>query len=275
VKTGCYTFFAPQSSADPVWFNSAAANYDALTVTIRRAYQNGLSFDLNYAWSHSIDNASAAASGVGFNGASFQNSFVPSLSRASSEFDLRHQINANILYALPFGKGKMLLNSAPTWLNEIVGGWQVSSLIHIQSGLPSAIVGDGVYNSNYYAQSLAIPVSGAAPQGGSAVFDQNGNPGIFRNTGATASYVDAPMGNPGMRDIVRMPWQRNVDLAATKDFQLPWEGHSLQLRAEAFNAFNFVNYTNVSLALSNPSTFGDFTAAADARVLQLALRYTF
>jgi hypothetical protein len=72
-----------------------------------------------------------------------------------------------------------------------------------------------------------------------------------------------------------MPWQKNVDLAATKNFPLPWEHHFLQLRAEAFNAFNFVNFTNISLALSSPSTFGNFTAAADARVLQLALRYTF
>ncbi len=83
------------------------------------------------------------------------------------------------------------------------------------------------------------------------------------------------MGNPGLRALVRMPWQRNVDMAANKIFPLPWEGHALQFRAGAFNAFNFVNFTNVSLTLSSPSTFGNFTAAADARVLQLALRYSF
>jgi hypothetical protein len=61
----------------------------------------------------------------------------------------------------------------------------------------------------------------------------------------------------------------------TKNFPLPFEQSFLQLRAEAFNAFNFVNFTNVSLALTSPSTFGNFTAAADARVLQMALRFTF
>jgi hypothetical protein len=274
-KTGCYTFFAPQASGDPVWTNSASANYDALTVTIRRSLQNGLSFDLNYAWSHSIDNASIAASGVTGNGAAFQDAYEPSLSRASSDFDLRHQINANILYELPFGKGKLLLNSAPTWLNEIVGGWQISSLIHIESGLPSTITGDGAYNSNYDAQTLAVAVGPGAPTGGSVVFDQNGNPSIFSSTKVTSDFVDAYAGGSGTRALVRMPWQKNVDLAATKNFPLPWEHHFLQLRAEAFNAFNFVNFTNISLALSSPSTFGNFTAAADARVLQLALRYTF
>ncbi len=273
--TGCYTFFAPQASGDPVWFNAAAANYDALTVTVRRAFQNGLSFDLNYAWSHSIDNASTAASGVTGNGAAFQDAYIPSLSRASSDFDLRHQINANILYELPFGKGKMFLNSAPTWLNEVVGNWQISSLIHIESGLPSTIVGDGAYNSNYDAQSLAVAATSSAPTGGSLIFDQHGNPGIFASTKVTSDFVDAYSGGSGTRALVRMPWQRNVDLAVTKDFPMPWEHHSLQLRAEAFNAFNFVNFTNISLALTSPSTFGDFTAAADARVLQMALRYTF
>jgi hypothetical protein len=273
--TGCYTFFAPQASGDPVWFNAASANYDALTVTLRRALRSGLSFDINYAWSHSIDNASNAASGVTGNGAAFQNAYIPSLSRASSDFDLRHQLNANILYELPFGKGKMMLGSAPTWLNEIVGGWQVSSLVHIQSGLPSTITGDGAYNSNYDAQSLAVPVSSAAPTGGSAVYDQNGNPSIFSTTKATSNFTDALAGGSGTRAIVRMPWQKNVDISVTKNFQLPWERHTLQLRVEAFNAFNFVNFTNLSLGLSSPSTFGEFTAAADARVLQMAMRYTF
>jgi hypothetical protein len=273
--TGCYTFFAPQASGNPVWTNSASANYDALTVTVRRALQNGLSFDFNYAWSHSIDNASIAASGISGNGAAFQDAYAPGLSRASSDFDLRHQINANILYALPVGKGKMFLNSAPTWLNEIIGGWQISSLIHIQSGLPSTIGGDGAFNSNYDASSLVVAANSSAPPGGSVVFDQNGNPGIFSSTKVTSDYVDAYAGGSGTRAIVRMPWQKNVDLAVTKSFPLPWEHHSLMLRVEAFNAFNFVNFTNISLALTSPSTFGDFTAASDARVLQMALRYTF
>ena len=72
-----------------------------------------------------------------------------------------------------------------------------------------------------------------------------------------------------------MPWQHNVDAAVSKSFPIPWEHQSLQFRAEAFNVFNYVNFTNVSLSVSSPGTFGEFTAAADARVLQLALRYSF
>jgi hypothetical protein len=51
--------------------------------------------------------------------------------------------------------------------------------------------------------------------------------------------------------------------------------HRIQFRAEAFNAFNNVNFTNVSLDASSPNSFGQFTAAAPARVMQFALRYEF
>jgi hypothetical protein len=68
----------------------------------------------------------------------------------------------------------------------------------------------------------------------------------------------------------------NTDLSLGKRFLLPIEGHSLQFRAEAFNAFNTVNWDNPSsLTLANPTTFGQITAAAEARVMQFALRYEF
>jgi hypothetical protein len=72
-----------------------------------------------------------------------------------------------------------------------------------------------------------------------------------------------------------MPWFRNLDASVLKVFPTPWEGHTIQLRGEAFNLFNNVNFTDPSLVLSSPSTFGEFAAAGDARVLQLALRYSF
>jgi hypothetical protein len=274
VATGCYTFFAPQGSSNPTWTNAGFANYNAMLVTVRRSLSKGFAFDLNYTWSHSIDNGSTAASGAGRSGGVLQNAFVLNASRGSSDFDFRHLINANVTYALPFGKGKMLLNTRHRWMDEIVGGWQVSSLIRVQSGQPRTISGSDVYPTNYWNSSLAIPRSGTSPQTG-LFTDATGNPSIFQSVGAAGSYQDAYPGGAGLRGIVRMPWQRNVDLAVQKDFPLPWERHSLQFRAEAFNAFNFVNFTTISLSLTNPGTFGQFSAAQDPRVLQLALRYSF
>jgi hypothetical protein len=49
----------------------------------------------------------------------------------------------------------------------------------------------------------------------------------------------------------------------------------VQVRAEAFNAFNNVNFTTASLSLANPTTFGQFTGVMAPRVIQFALRYEF
>ena len=206
--------------------------------------------------------------------------FVPSINRGSSDFDLRHQFNANFVYELPFGKGKMLLKSAPKWLDEITGGWQVSGLVRVQSGLPISMGGFGNFNTNYWNSSPGV-LNGAMPETG--VFtDNNGVPSLFKSTTAASQFTDAPPGGAPFRAIARLPWQKNTDLTVTKNFRLPWEHHLLQLRVDAFNVFNNVNFTTnnsttggYSLSLSSPNTFGEFSKAADARVLQLALRYSF
>jgi hypothetical protein len=274
VATGCYTFFAPQGSADPTWTNAGAAAYHAMTVSFRRSYANGAAFDFNYTWSHSIDNGSGVGSGSGQFGGILQNTFVPSLNRGSSDFDMRHQYNANFLYALPFGKGKMFLKDAPRWMDEIVGGWEVSGLIRVQSGLPTTITGFGNFNTNYWNSSPGI-LSGTMPETGNFI-DSNGIPSIFKSTSAASSFVDAPPGGAAFRAIVRMPWQKNTDLTVRKQFKMPWEGHMLEVRADAYNVFNNVNFSSgLSLSLASPSTFGEFSKAGDARVLQLAMRYSF
>ena len=270
--TGCYTFFPLQGSSIPTWMNSGTAAYHGLTVSLRRRYYNGLSFDFNYTWSHSIDNGSAAESGAGEQGAAIQNIFNPREFRGSSDFDMRHNITGNVLYQLPFGKGKLLLRGASGWLDAIVGGWQVSGLTRFRTGLPTTVAGGLEYNANYWLSSLAI-VTGPVKAG--RQIDQNGNPSIFANTNASNSFADELPGHTGTRAAVRLASFINTDLAVTKVFRLPRESQRIQFRAEAFNAFNNVNFTNPSLALTAPSTFGEFQGVMDPRVMQFALRYEF
>lgn len=276
--TGCFTFFAPQGSSMDNWTNAGMANYHAMTMTLRRRFTSGFAFDFNYTYSHSIDNGSVAASGAGRADGVILNAFNPSSAKASSSFDLRHQMNANVLYQLPFGKGQRFFDSAPVWANQVIGGWQVSSLVRVRSGLPVAVGGSGIYNTNYYSSTPAYLV-GEMPEVGYYI-NQNGNPSLFPSTTTLSSFRDGYMGQGGTRNLLRRPWNRNVDLAVMKDFTMPWEGgHTIQLRAEAFNAFNFVNVAStssaLSLSLSAPTTFGQFSAMEDPRVLQLSLRYSF
>lgn len=274
VKTGCYTFFAPQGSADPTWTNAGNANYHAMLVTVRHSLSKGLAFDFNYTWAHAIDNGSGTASGGGQFGGILQNVFVPGANRGDSGFDFRHLFNANFVCQVPVGKGKRLLGSAPWWLDEAVGGWQISGLGRVQSGGNANVGGSGVFNSNYWNGSGSYPINGVKPSSG-LTYDNKGNPSLFASTTFNTQFADAVPGATGARNTFRLPWQRNVDLTVTKDFRLPREHHSLQFRADAFNVFNYVNFTGISLSISNPGTFGEFSAAQDARVLQLALRYSF
>ncbi len=270
---GCYTFFAQQGSTMPTWMNAGEADFHGLTVTFRRRYTSGFQFDFNYTLSHSIDNGSAAESGAGEQGASIQDIYNLSAFRGSSDFDIRHNFNANFMYALPIGKGKLFLHGAPTWVEQIVGGWQISSVWRYSTPLPSAVQGDLAYNTNYWLSSLAV-VNTPTPSGGVHV-DQNGIPSVFSNTSASNNFQDQPPEGTGTRAAVRLAPIFNVDAALSKAFYLPWEGMRLQFRAEAFNAFNHANFTNPSLSLESPQTFGEFQGTLEPRSMQFALRLEF
>jgi hypothetical protein len=271
--TGCYTFFAQQGSTMPMWMNAGEADFHGLTVAFRRQFSNGLQFDFNYTFSHSIDNGSATEAGAGEEGAAIQDIYNLSAFRGSSDFDIRHNFNANFMYALPFGKGKLVLHAAAGWVDQIVGGWQLSSVWRYSTPLPSAVEGDLAYNTNYWLSSLAV-MNTPTPSGGVRI-DQNGIPSIFSNTSASNNFQDQPPEGAGTRAALRLAPIFNVDAALTKSFKLPWEGKRLTFRAEAFNAFNHANFTNPSLSLESPQTFGEYQGTLEPRSMQFALRFEF
>ncbi len=272
-KFGCYTFFAPQGSSMPTWMNAGNADYNAGTLSLRRAFSNGLSFDFNYTLSHSIDNGSTAEGASGQDGAVIQNIFSPNQFRGSSDFDIRNQANIDVVYELPIGKGKPFWNTAPGWANEIFGGWQVSSIMRFSSGLPSVIQGNQTWDVNYWQNTLAIATGPFKVTNG---YDSSGNPSLFSSLNAVNSFADDYPGSAaGARALVRLAGMMNFDIAVAKSFRMPWEGHSIQFRAEAYNAFNNVNFISPSLALSNPATFGEYQNTMPPREMQFALRYEF
>jgi hypothetical protein len=239
---------------------------------LRHAFSQGVSFDFNYTLSHSIDNASAAEGSSGQDGAVIQNIFNPGEFRGSSDFDIRNQVNIDVVYELPVGKGKPFWSSAPGWANEMFGGWQISSIMRFSSGLPSVIQGNTTWDTNYWQGTLAIPT--AAFKTGTQ-YDSNGNPSLFASTNDVNDFADAYPGSVGTRALVRLAGMVNFDIAVAKSFPLPWEGHRIQFRAEAYNAFNNVNFIQPSLALYNPTIFGEYQNTMPPREMQFALRYEF
>jgi hypothetical protein len=225
--------------------------------------------------SHSIDNSSAPEAGAGASGAVIQDSFDYGAWRGSSDFDIRHNITGNGLYELPFGKGKAFASNVPGWADQVIGGWQLSTIMRYRSGLPTTISNAGIYPTNYLNAAIAILAPGAVNPPGGMTYNQNNNPAVYGNTSSIRSFAGQYPGLTGARAITRLDNLVNFDLAVAKYFRLPWEGHKIQFRAEAFNAFNHADFFDAQLRLDRPATFGEYQRATAPRVMQFALRYEF
>jgi hypothetical protein len=124
-KFGCNTFFPLQNSGLETYTNNGFSNYNALTFTLRRAVSNGWGYDFNYTYGHALDNGSSSETS---GGAALQDAFNPRAYYGTSDFDARHTVTADAVVQIPVGKGKALLGNIPGWANQIVGGWQVTTL---------------------------------------------------------------------------------------------------------------------------------------------------
>src|SRR5260370_10190999 len=153
-------------------------------------------------------------------------------------------------------------------MDYVINGWQVSSVIRYRTGLPTAVLGNLAYNANYWLSSLAIVTQ---PVKTSLQIDHNGNPSIFGDPSAANSFADELPGHSGTRAALRLAPFYNTDMTVSKSFRLPWEGQRVQFRAEAFNVFNNVNFSNPSFSLQAPGTFGEFQAVADPRTMHFDL----
>ena len=272
-----------QFSEFTYYTNKGISNYHGLLTTLHKNMRAGLSFDLNYTWSHSIDNTSYIANAVAIGGYGFICDVMrPQLCRGNSDFDVKHYFNGNFLWELPIGRGKQFGGSAPLWVEEVAGGWSLS-------GLPSWHTGEAWWaNSNAfvagYANSApAILVGPKSDLKMSIHKDADNTLWAFKNEDATVNDFTGPVGfQIGGRNNFRGPGYFNLDLGLGKNFPVYKEGVNLKFRADAFNALNHPNFSAPSFSDGNADitetqqSFGSLVSTAHtARVLQLALRLEF
>lgn len=251
--------------------NLASSEYHGMLLSLQKRFSQGLQFDFNYTWSHSIDNQSSVANTV-FGGLICDATDLD-VCRGPSDFDIRHLVNANFIYELPFGKGRTFGRGAPGWLDQIIGGWTMSGIYTYRSGLPFSAT-TGSYAVSYLVDSPAIQVGPSSTFSGHI---RDVGPNIqFFDDNAINGFTNPGPGETGNRNSLRGPSYWGFDFALLKNFKMPWEGHRLQFRAEAFNVFNH-NVFNLPVAnINDAANFGRITSSASSpREFQFALRYDF
>jgi hypothetical protein len=273
-----------QFSENTFYTNKGFSAYHGLLVTLHKNLGYGLQFDMNYTWSHSIDNVSVIANAPAVGGYGFICDVArPRECRANSDFDATHYLNGTFIYDLPFGRGKAFGSSAPRWLDEIVGGWKLSGLPSWHSGLPyffttNAFVAGYANNAPAIltgpSSDLDIRINGGKGQALNAYADPNKALGDFTD----------PLGfDIGARNNLRAPGYFDLDMGLGKSFPITAERLVLKFRADAFNVFNHPNFAAPNSDLTS-GQFGVISStvgtginnnASSARVLQLALRLEF
>lgn len=286
-------FMQPQYGALSAWSTVGNSRYDALVISLRQRLPS-LTLDFNYTYSHSFDDAS----GLQTAGAYDTSPFIVNPIRqhdyyASSDFDIRHVINANGVWQLPFGKGKRFLADASKGVDAILGGWQLSGIFRWNTGIPQF----QPYDSNRWATNWNVQAGVTPTRPVHTCPDRpvNGTPKLFGACGdinqVYQSFRNAYPGESGPRNMFRLPGYTATDLGIAKTFHMPWnESHLLQLRWDVFNVFNQQHFGAIDgsrtgfgvgrdPALNNtsaPSNWSNFIQIqGQPRVMQIGVRFSF
>ena len=113
-----------------------------------KRYSNGLSFSVNYVWSHFLDEQDSGGWGSRGGTQYWQIGNNPAANYGNSNFDIPNAFKGYASYDLPFGRGKTYL-SGNSVENEIVGGWRISGTFLAQSGSPFTVVNNTNSNSTF------------------------------------------------------------------------------------------------------------------------------
>ena len=304
-----FTGFLPTNIGIPSQFgtnayltNKGSSNYHAMLVTLDKNISQGLRFEFNYTWSHSIDNSSV---GANENSLFTKHGFICDICSAPAapvRTSTSGRRSAPTLDELPFGRGKMFGANVSRGLDEAIGGWSFPGLPSYRTGLPVPVYSDA-YLASFDSDDPAIFTGNKADlktkvnvdHGTNTVYDFAG--GL---TGAAKVLAEfrGPIGiEYGQRNIVRGPAAFYSDAGLGKKFPIISDKLNLLFRADAFNLFNHANFaipgglSSVSPPkginiVTNGSNFGRISStsaapagfavpADDFRVAQFSLRLEF
>jgi hypothetical protein len=241
--------------------NDLVADYDAVSVILRKRMSHGLQADVHYTWSRTRDMATHSNGG-----GAVMNNYDIQLDYGPANWDVPHRFVASYLYDMPFFK-----NSSQPVLKAVLGGWMISGVTTIQSGTP--------VNVTFAADRANIGITGLQrPNLVGAVPKLNCQPNTAGTTeiarrelincydaAAFALPAQFTFGNAA-RNVLRGPRLSVTDLSLMKNIPIGG-GARFQFRAEIFNVFNTVNYANPNASFGS-AAFGRITALATGATMR-------
>jgi hypothetical protein len=251
----------PRTAATTEYFQGFSSMYNALQVKLNRRFTNGLMITGAYTFAKGMSFQRSDDGGLDFY-------LDPRRNYARTDFDRTHTFVSSFVYDLPFGSGKRWLTSGVT--SRVLGGWQMSGILTLMSGLPltltASAAGLNLPGATQTVDQLA-PVS--IPHG-------IGSGAYWFNPSSFASPAPLTFGNTGI-NIFNGPGFFDLDFSLFKNIDIS-ERLKIQLRAEAFNSTNTPEYGNPGTSITS-STFGKVTGYCTGncgpRDLQLGVKVLF
>lgn len=262
----------PQFTAVSATPFTSTIDYESLQTRILRRFGKGYSLNAIYTWSKTMQRIN------------FLNDFQVTPTRSLAGYDIPHHLTATFVAELPFGKGRTWLNSLPGWADVIIGGWQTSGMIMLQSGEPLNF-GNVFYSGDpskirfHYKNSL---VGTGTPMVDVSGFylptDANGNAW----TSAAAQRADpriqlaynTPYFPRSIGNTRALGW-KSIDLSAKKKVRIS-DRISAESSVNFINAFNHPWFSSPALTPS-AATFGTLNGSQqnNPRYIQLNARIIF
>jgi hypothetical protein len=242
--------------------NDLIADYDAVSIILRKRLTHGLQGDAHYTWSKTRDMGTHSNGG-----GQTMNNYDIWADYGAANWDIPHRFVASYIYDVPF-----LKNSSRPILRYVVAGWQIGGITIAQSGSPVNVTLSGdpanIGISGLQRPNLIGPVPelNCQPLANSRQLVSCFNPAAFELP-AAFTFGNAP------RNVLRGPKSVTTDLSLMKNFPLGG-GAQFQFRAELFNAFSTVNYGNPNSTF-NSTSFGLISSAGSMRQVQLGGKLLF
>lgn len=262
---------------------NAISNYNSLQLDLRKRLSYGLTFDVNYAWSHFLDDQDSAGWGSTAGAQVWQLGNNPASNYGNSNFDIPHALKGTAVYELPFGRGKPYMNQHAL-SDAVLGGWRLSGTFIYQSGTPFTVLDAGVNSYSQAGQVFANPTgispwSGTCPNG-TAVHTVTCwfNPAAYETPAQQGNGVFGF----GRRNTLFGPRLSDINLSLAKTWHYR-ERAGLTLRADFVNVMNHPSFSipdtggpNGQPDISSPSNATNITTLANGpRTIQLGARLTF